>query len=56
MITLDDDPYDLYRNGHYVVKCNPMTSHEVLQLASELFQRADVEWAEPDVRILFKFY
>ena len=51
VITLDDDPYDLYRNGHYVVKCNLRTSHEVLQLASELFQRADVEWAEPEMYI-----
>lgn len=51
VITLDDDPYGLYRNGRYVVKCNLKTSHEVLQLASELFQREDVEWTEPEMYI-----
>ena len=39
-----------------VFDCILNTSYEVLQLAEEINQRDDVEWAEPDMWIPFHTY
>ena len=36
------------RRNTYLFHCNLKTSHEVLQLSTELYQRDDVEYAEPN--------
>ena len=51
VMTLEDDTYNRASMGSYIFKCNLRTSREVLRLASELFQRTDVEWTEPEMYI-----
>lgn len=54
VMTLDDDLYASASQGRYMFKCHLNTSREVLQLASEIHQNANVEWAEPEMYIPFK--
>ena len=54
VMTLDDDLYTSASQGRYMFKCHLNTSREVLQLASEIHQNANVEWAEPEMYIPFK--
>ena len=49
VMTLDHDSPTAY--GRYVFNCNVNTSNEVLRLATEIHERNDVKWAEPELML-----